>query len=207
MISTWDSGERDLVALRSHPVGQIPLGIEVKKFGRTIDYLSTLPFVDPNRFAFYGLSYGGYTALWTGPAEPRFRVVIASGHFNDWAVKTTDLTQGTSFIFYPKNFDMFNFDLLTRFSHSEIAMLVAPRPFLIEVGDRDGVVVAPRRFPDAEMKRAEDLYRALGIPERGRVARFDGPHQVDGTEAFPFLDRWLNWTPVKTAILATDEHR
>jgi dienelactone hydrolase len=193
MISTQDSAERDRVALRSHLLGQLPLGIEVKKFGRVLDYLSTLPFVDKERFAFYGLSYGGYTALWTGAAEPRFKVVIASGHFNDWSAKTTDLTQGTSFLFYPRNFDMFNFDLLNRFSHAEIAMLTAPRPFMIEVGDRDGVVIAPRRFADLEMKRVEDLYAALGIPERGRVARFNGPHKVDGVETFQFLDRWLNW--------------
>ena len=76
--------------------------MEVKKFDRVLDYLSTLPFVDKERFAFYGLSYGGFTALWTGPAEPRFKAVICSGHFNDWSAKTTDLTQGTSFLFYPK---------------------------------------------------------------------------------------------------------
>ncbi len=196
MISTQDSADRDRVALRSHLIGQLPLGIEVRKFGRVLDYLSTLPFVDKERFAFYGLSYGGYTALWTGAAEQRFKVVISSGHFNDWSVKTTDLTQGTSFLFYPKNFDMFNFDLLTRFSHAEIAMLTAPRPFMIEVGDRDGVVIAPRRFADLEMKRVEDLYAALGIPDQGKVARFNGPHRIDGTETFQFLDRWLNWRPV-----------
>jgi len=122
-------------------------------------------------------------------------VVIASGHFNDWVAKTTDPTQGSSFLFYPKNFDMFNFDLLNRFSHAELGMLIAPRPFMIEVGDRDGVVVAPRRFADAGMKRVEDRYRALGIPERMRIARFDGPHRIDGKEAFEFLDRWMNWQP------------
>jgi len=33
------------------------------KAGRVLDYLETLPFVDKDRFAFYGLSYGGFTAL------------------------------------------------------------------------------------------------------------------------------------------------
>lgn len=199
MISTWDSGERDRVSLRSHLVGQLPVGIEAQKFDRMIDYLSTLPFVDKERFAMYGLSYGGYEALWTGPAVARFRVVIASGHFNDWTAKTSDVTQGTSFLFYPKNFDQFNFDLLNRFSHAEIAMLIAPRPFMVEIGDRDGVVVAPRRLTESEMYRVVDLYRKLGIPERGQIARFDGPHKVDGTATFEFLDRWLNWRarPVK----------
>ncbi|MCX6622637.1 MAG: dienelactone hydrolase family protein, partial [Acidobacteria bacterium] len=191
MISTQDGQQRSGLMRRAQMTGRTPLGIEVAKFGRMIDFLSTLPFVDPARFAFYGLSYGGYTALWTGPGEPRFRVVITSGHFNEWNVKTTDLTQGTSFLFYPAAFDMYNFDLLRRFNHSEIGMLVAPRAFLIEVGDRDGVVVAPRRWPDVEMERVVELYRALGIPERGRIARFDGPHMINGVEAYRFLDRWL----------------
>jgi hypothetical protein len=123
--------------------------------------------------------------------------VISSGHFNDWNVKTTDLTQGTSFLFYPSVLDMFSFDLLRRFNHSEIAMLVAPRAFMIEAGATDGVIIAPRRFADVEMNRVEELYRALGIPEKGRVARFNGPHMVNGTEAYPFLDRWLDWTMLK----------
>jgi hypothetical protein len=168
-----------------------PLGFEVKKFSRVLDYLETLPFVDKNRFAFYGLSYGGYTALWTGPAEPRFRVVITSGHFNDWSTKTTDPTLGTSFLFYPNNFDMFNWDLLTQFNHSEIAMLTATRAFMIEVGDHDGVVVAPRRLADVEMNRVLQFYGSLGIPERARVGRFDGPHRIHGVEAYGFLARWL----------------
>jgi dienelactone hydrolase len=191
MISTQTSVDRDQLTRRAHLLGMTPLGFEVRKFSRVLDYLETLPFVDPERFGFYGLSYGGYTALWTAPAEPRFKVVISSGHFNDWSTKTTDVTLGTSFLFYPNNFDMFNWDLLTRFSHSEIAMLTAPRAFMIEVGDQDGVVVAPRRLADAEMERVLRFYKSVGLSERARVARFDGPHKIHGVEAFEFLDRWL----------------
>jgi dipeptidyl aminopeptidase/acylaminoacyl peptidase len=100
IIATQDNLERTKLIRRAHLTGLIPAGMDVKKFGRILDYLSTLPYVDAKRFAFYGLSYGGYTALWTGPGEPRFQVVISSGHFNDWNVKTTDLTQGTSYVFY-----------------------------------------------------------------------------------------------------------
>lgn len=191
MISVQVEPERYAVARRAHLLGLTPVGLEARKFARVLDYLETLPFVDKRRFGFYGLSYGGYTALWAGPAEPRFKVVINSGHYNDWNLKTTDLTEGTSFLFYKNAFDMFQFGVLQSLSHSELAMLIAPRACLIEIGDRDGIVIAPRRFADLEMQRVEDLYRRLGIPEKGRVARFDGPHRIDGKEAFEFLDRWL----------------
>jgi hypothetical protein len=141
------------------------------------------------------LSYGGFTALWTGAAEPRFKAVICSGHFNDWNFKTTDLTEGTSFLFYKDTFDMFNFDILHKFNHSDLAALIAPRAFMIEIGSRDSVEIEPRRFVDLELERVTALYRQLGIPEKGRIARFDGPHKIDGSEAFPFLDKMLNWTP------------
>ncbi|HUQ93016.1 MAG TPA: dienelactone hydrolase family protein [Bryobacteraceae bacterium] len=195
MISTQTGVDRSRITRRAHLLGLTPVGMELRKFGRVLDYLSTLDFVDKDRFAFYGLSYGGYTALWIAPGEPRFKVVISSGHFNDWNLKTSDLTEGTSFLFHADHFDMFNFGLLKTFNHSDLAMLCAPRPYMIEVGDKDGIVMSPRRFVDVEMTRVEELYRKLGIPERGRVARFNGPHRIDGTEAYPFLDRWLNWQP------------
>ncbi len=97
------------------------VGIEIKKASRVLDYLETLPFVDKERFAFYGLSYGGFTALWTGPLEPRFKAVVCSGHFNDWNFKTSDLTEVTSFLFHKDTFDMFNFlDILHSFNHSDL---------------------------------------------------------------------------------------
>jgi hypothetical protein len=183
------------LALRAHLVGLTPVGIEIKKIARVLDYLETQPFVDKNRFAFYGLSYGGFTALWTGAAEPRFKAVICSGHFNDWNLKTTDLTEGTSFLFHKDTFDMFNFDILNKFNHSTLAALVAPRAFMVEIGSRDGVVMEPRRFVDVELARVTELYAKLGIPDKGRIARFDGPHKIDGSEAYPFLEKMLNWKP------------
>ena len=72
MIATQDNVERTRLIRRAHLTGLIPAGMDLKKFGRQLDYLSTLPYVDSNRFAFYGLSYGGYTALWIGPGEPGF---------------------------------------------------------------------------------------------------------------------------------------
>lgn len=191
LISAQTTAKRNALVRRAHLVGLTPVGIEIRKTARVLDYLETLPFVDKNRFAFYGLSYGGFTALWLGPVEPRFQVVICSGHFNDWNYKTTDPTEGTSFLFYKDTFDMFNFDLLHNFNHSDLAALAAPRAFMIEIGSRDSVVIEPRRFVDVELARVTELYRRLGIPEKGRVARFDGPHKIDGSQAYTFLDEML----------------
>jgi cephalosporin-C deacetylase-like acetyl esterase len=196
MIATQDNVERTKLIRRAHLTGLIPAGMDVKKFGRQLDYLATLPYVDTARFAFYGLSYGGYTALWIGPGEPRFQVVISSGHFNDWNVKTTDLTQGTAYPLYFNVVDQYNFGMLGNFNHSDLASLIAPRAFMVEMGDSDGVIVAPRSLVDREIDKVLEIYRKLGIPEKGGVSRFAGPHMVDGGGTYPFLDRCLNWKPL-----------
>jgi hypothetical protein len=67
---------------------------------------------------------------------------------------------------------------------------------MIEMGDSDGVVVEPRELADAEIDQVLDVYRRLGIPDKGACARFHGPHRIDAVEAFPFLDRWLDWKPI-----------
>ncbi len=195
MISVQQSEERTRLVRRSHLLAKLPVGLEVRKAGRVIDFLSTLPFVDQHRFAFWGLSYGGYTSLRVGPAEPRFKVVICTANYNDDTLKTTDLTQSASYLFYPY-IDPYNFGVLNEFTHSEMAFMVAPRAFMAEVGELDGVVMTPKRFPEIEMQRVEELYRRLGIPEKGRMSRHGGGHIVYGVDAFPFLDRHLNFKPI-----------
>jgi cephalosporin-C deacetylase-like acetyl esterase len=180
MISTQTVIGRNELVRRARPLGLTVAGMERTKFSRLIDFFETLPFVDAARIGFYGLSYGGYTALWTTPGEPRFRAVVCSGHFNDWSAKTTDLTMGTSYMYYADHLDMYNHGLLTKFSHAELAALLYPRPLLIEMGSEDGVMAAPRRLVDDEIARA-----------RARVVRFTGGHRIDGTQAFAFLDQHL----------------
>ena len=66
---------------------------------------------------------------------------------------------------------------------------------MVEMGDLDGVIVAPRSLVDRELELVLENYRKLGIPRLAQVARFAGPHKVDGRDAYPFLDRVLGWTP------------
>jgi len=65
---------------------------------------------------------------------------------------------------------------------------------MVEAGDHDPVVVEPRRLVDSEIARYLDLYRRLGIPDRGKVHHFPGVHQIHGVGTFAFLDKWLRQT-------------
>ena len=68
---------------------------------------------------------------------------------------------------------------------------------MVEMGDFDSVIVAPRGLVDREIDLVLEIYRKLGIPEKGQVSRFPGPHKIDGRDSYPFLDRVLGWNPVR----------
>jgi dienelactone hydrolase len=195
MTSVQDGRQRTELVRYASLLGWTPLGLELRKLSRAIDFLSTLPFVDKGRFGIYGLSFGGFTTLRVGVAEPRFRVVISSGDFNETTVKNTDLTEGTSFLFYPITLDRYMFGWLNTFSDGVLASLIAPRAYMTEMGDLDSVIIEPRRWIEIDIARYLDTYRKLGIPQKAGISRFLGPHEIHGAETLAFLDRWLEWTP------------
>ncbi len=78
------------------------------------------------------------------------------------------------------------------FNYSEMAALIAPRPFMVERGHFDGV--APDEAVAYEYAKVRHLYAArLGIPERTEIEWFVGPHQIHGVGTFAFLRRHLAW--------------
>ena len=59
----------------------------VRQHQQTLDWLAALPYVDPERIAFYGLSYGGKTAMRVPPLVKRYCLSICSADFNEWIWK------------------------------------------------------------------------------------------------------------------------
>ena len=62
-------------------VGLMRTSLEEKKLHKIVDFLQSLSFVDPGRIGYYGLSYGGYDAIWMPPLEPRMRFTRDLGSF------------------------------------------------------------------------------------------------------------------------------
>ena len=110
------------IVRKAAAVGMMRTAIEVRKLQRVVDFLQTLPYVDGSHIGYYGLSYGGYSAIWMGPLETRLKSVIVSGHFNDWRSKISSDATRTSYLLHPDE-DFFNWDVLHRFTHPE---LIAP---------------------------------------------------------------------------------
>jgi len=162
----------------------------VRQHERILQWLAAQPFVDPARIAFYGLSYGGKTAMRVPPLLGRYCLSICSADFNEWVVKNVTIEAPYSYMFTGE-YDMAEFDLGHRFNYAEMAGLIAPRPFMVERGHHDGV--APDEWVAYEYAKVRRLYTRLGIPERTEIEFFDGPHEIHGVGTFRFLHRHLNW--------------
>ena len=157
---------------------------------RILDWLSGLPFVDAERIGFYGLSYGGKTAVRVPPLLKQYALSICSADFNEWIWKNTSETHRYSYM-YTIEYEMFEFDLGHTFNYSELANMMAPRPFMVERGHHDGV--APDEWVAYEYAKVRRHYVGLGLGERTQIEFFDGPHEIHGSGTFNFLHRHLNW--------------
>src|SRR5262249_5521330 len=76
---------------KANPLKLSLVSFILREHERTLDWLAGLPFVDGGRLAFYGLSYGGETAVRVPPLLPRYALSVCSADFNQFTWKTTTL--------------------------------------------------------------------------------------------------------------------
>jgi dienelactone hydrolase len=155
-----------------------------------LGWLGTLPFVDRERIAFYGLSYGGETAVRVPPLLDGYCLSICSGDFNDWARKVASTDSDYSFMFTVE-WEMPYFNMGSTFNYAELAYLMVPRPFMVERGHHDGV--APDEWVASEYARVRWVYDNLGLADRTAIEFFNGGHTINGHGTFDFLHRHLRW--------------
>jgi dienelactone hydrolase len=175
---------------KANPLKKSLFAVIVRQHERTIEWLNQLPFVDPKRIAFYGLSYGGKTAMRAPALLDGYCLSICSGDFNEWIWKNVSTASSYSYMFTGE-YEMFEFDLGNTFNYAEIAGLIAPRPFMVERGHRDGV--APDEWVAYEYAKVRRLYTFWGISDRTEIEFFNGPHEIHGAGTFQFLHRQLGW--------------
>jgi dienelactone hydrolase len=185
-------GDRFRVLQRkANPLKKTLFSIIVPQHQQIVDWLGSLPFVDPRRIAFYGLSYGGKTAMRVPPLVSGYCLSICSGDFNEWVWKNASTRAPYSYV-WTGEYEIFEFDLGSTFNYAEMAALIAPRPFMVERGHFDGV--APDEAVAAEFAKVRLLYEAkLGLADRCRIEWFVGPHTIHGRGTFDFLRQQLAW--------------
>jgi dienelactone hydrolase len=181
---------------KANPLGKTLYSIIVPQHQQITEWLKTQPFVDPARIGFYGLSYGGKTAMRVPALVTNYCLSICSGDFNDWVWKCASTLSPYTYVRMPE-YEIFEFDLGSTFNYSEMTALIAPRPFMVERGHFDQV--APDETVAYEFAKTRFLYEArLGLHDQCVIEWFTGPHTIHGQGTFEFLHQHLGW-PVASA--------
>ncbi len=208
-----------VIQRKCNPLGRSLFSYIIEQHRQTLRWLATLPYVDPERIAFYGLSYGGKTAVRVPPllvspdatgrspvssgaestretarstpdAHPVYCLSICSADFNEWIRKNCSAEDRYSYV-YTKEYEMFEWNMGHVAGYAELAALMAPRPFMVERGHHDGV--APDEWVGWEYAKVRRHYDLLGLGERTEIEWFNGPHTINGKGTFRFLHTHLNW--------------
>lgn len=172
---------------KANPLGKTLFSIITPQHQQIINWLKTLPFVDVEKIGFYGLSYGGKTAMRVPAILTDYKFSICSADFNEWVWKNASTTSPYSYVWMGE-YEIFEFNLGNTFNYAEMAALIAPRPFMVERGHFDNV--APDETVAYEYAKVRRLYSAmLKIPERTEIEWFVGPHTINGKGTFEFIKK------------------
>ena len=162
--------------------GYTPAGVEAWNCIRALDYLSTRPEVDTNRFGATGRSGGGAYSWWIAAVDDRIHAVAPVAGITDLQNHVVDGTvEGHCDCMFTVN--TYGWD------YAQVAALVTPRPLLIVNTDADSI------FPldgvvrlHAKVRQLYDLNRAA---DKLGLVIAPGPHKDTQDLQVPVF-RWFN---------------
>jgi dienelactone hydrolase len=171
-------------------VGKSMFSFIIPQHDQTLQWLSSLPFVDAERIAFYGLSFGGETAMRVPSILEGYCLSICSGDFGDYTRKVVDTHFSRGFM-NSMEWEIPVFNMGSTFSHAELAYLIFPRPFMVERGHDD--LVQQTEWVAYEYGKVKYLYDQFGLSDKTAIEFFNGGHSMRGEGSFDFLHKHLNW--------------
>ena len=173
-----DMGVEDHVALKLIMAGSSLTGIRVSYLKALIDYLASLPFIDPERLGCIGWSMGGALAMYLSALDKRVKVVGISSYFG---------TYRDTFMRRRQSTDNYLPGILNFGEMADVACLIAPRPLWLEHGEGD-----PEFPQDAFMEGIEALKKCYkGREERLTWQLIPGGHRFEGKGLEEWFKRWL----------------
>jgi len=173
-----------------NPLGLTLYSVINGQHQRILEWLKAQPFTPADKIAFYGLSYGGKSAMRTPAVLKDYCLSICSGDFNEWVRKCvcTDMPMNYT---HTHEYEIWEWNMGRTFNYAEMAALIAPRPFMVERGHNDGVGID--EWVNYEFAKVRRLYNKLLIGDRTTIEHFDGPHTIHGVGTYEFLKKNLGW--------------
>ena len=214
-----------VIQRKSNPLGRSLFSYIIPQHQQTLNWLASLPFVDADRIAFYGLSYGGKTAVRVPPMLPNRRetrekrqepespapsgsrlssLVSRPSPGYCLSICSADFnewvmkntsTEDRYSYMFTNEYEIYEWNMGHVANYAELSNLMTPRPFMVERGHDDGV--APDEWVAWEYAKVKRHYDKLGIGDRTELEVFNGPHTINGVGTYKFLHKHLDWPEPK----------
>ena len=166
------------------PLGQTVTGMWAWDLHRLIDYVQTRRDCLRGGVGCAGLSGGGLQTLWAAAFDERIKCAVISGYFYGYRESLLDLYNNCSCNYVPRLWEYADM--------GDIGALIAPRPLLVETGNRDPLNGASGvRNTKSQVSIARGAYRLLGAGRAIAHDVFEGEHRWNGVEAIPWMQRWM----------------
>jgi len=149
-----------------------------------VDVLESLEFVDNDKIGVIGHSLGGQEATWLSWYDQRIKAGVSSCGIGQVDTIIRDHI-GHNFALYVPNFQNIG-------ETSDIVAQIAPRPFLMTSGLKDGLF--PADGVEVIVRAAKDRYEEVGKPENFKAIIFDDGHSFNDdvkAEVYDWLDEQL----------------
>lgn len=158
--------------------GRTLLGDRVRDVQCILDFVQAQPRFQSRQIAVAGHSGGGAVALFAAALDERLSPVVVSAYFCPFE---DSILAGDH---CPCNYVP---GLATLARVSDVAGLIAPRPFRALAGQQDDLF--PIDGARTAMSRLEAIYAAAGVPDRCDLHAGAGGHQFYPSGAWPFIER------------------
>ena len=156
------------------------LALQIWDGMRTLDYLRSRPEVDAGRIGCIGCSFGGTMTTYLSALDRRIGVAVIACYLSSLkdAMARANYCGAQYMPGLGKYADI-----------PEVAMLIAPRPLMVQVGDRDLCFTVDDAAPAA--RRVGRAYEVVGTAQRFALDLFPGEHEIDVEPALAWFDKWL----------------
>ena len=175
-------------------LGYTPMGLETWCGMRSIDFLVLRPEVDPEKVAMTGRSGGGTMTWFTMAVDERVKAGVTA---NATGIVATHVRNDT----FRGHCDCAFFVNHPRIDYTDVAALCAPRPLLVQSGQKDWIYPPEGYRPLGEKSRR--IWGLYGAPEKFREQDVDAEHKdlmEFRTEAFRWFERWLRGTESREEV-------
>jgi hypothetical protein len=164
------------------PLGQTITGMWAWDIHRLVDYIYTRSDCKKDSIGCGGLSGGGMQTLWATALDIRITHAIISGYFYGYKESLLDMFDNCSCNTVPHLYEYVDM--------GDIGALIAPRPLLIESGNKDPLNGASGlENVYSQIKIVKKAYHLLGAEKVFNHVVFEGGHEWNGVEAMLWLKK------------------